>query len=169
MSEVQELGLEQTAKVPIYGGGKPYANKVIAYALINTCDSEKVLAHRWRMDHGGSPITHATVSFMSRLIMSAPMGMVVDHINHDKLDNRRCNLRICTTAQNNMNTSGRDAKSGIRGVYRSNGRSSWWAGIKVRGRAIYLGSFSTIEQARSTRRIAELRYFGEFAPLDSVT
>ena len=53
-----------------------------------------------------------------KFIMNAPKGMCVDHINHDGLDNRRENLRICTYSQNSQNKRLRvDSRSGYKGVY----------------------------------------------------
>ena len=55
---------------------------------------------------------------LHREIIGAPPGMVVDHINHDTLDNRKENLRLCTRSQNGMNRKGppSNSTSGVRGV-----------------------------------------------------
>ena len=55
---------------------------------------------------------------MHKFIMNAPKGMCVDHINHNGLDNRRENLRICSYSQNAQNKRRRvDSRSGYKGVY----------------------------------------------------
>lgn len=48
-----------------------------------------------------------TTILMHRLIMDCPKGRIVDHLNHDGLDNRRANMRICTYSQNNLNARAR--------------------------------------------------------------
>lgn len=59
------------------------------------------------------------VIYLSRFIMNAPKGKVVDHINHDTLDNRRENLRVITNTKNLQNRKGacKHSKSGIRNVH----------------------------------------------------
>ena len=96
---------------------------------------------------------------MHRIIMNAPKGMFVDHINHDTLDNRRSNLRIVTLAENQQNRKGaqRNNKgSGIRGVYPHQGK--WVAAIHINGRKKYLGIFNDIEDAAVCSEQARQRY-----------
>tara|TARA_R110001583_G_scaffold85211_1_gene223341 strand:- start:1103 stop:1750 length:648 start_codon:yes stop_codon:yes gene_type:complete len=63
-------------------------------------------------------ITPSGALMMHQFIMNSPKGMCVDHINHDGLDNRRENLRICTYSQNSQNKRRRvDSRSGYKGVY----------------------------------------------------
>jgi hypothetical protein len=87
--------------------------------------------------------------------------MVVDHINGNGLDNRRCNLRICTPAQNGLNSRPRvDGKSRFKGVFPHGDR--WRA--KVGGR--HLGLFDDeVEAAKARDRLAR-KLHGKFARLN---
>ena len=90
-------------------------------------------------------------------------NMVVDHINHNTLDNRKENLRICTQHQNTMNCSlSINNKSGCAGVSFSSKLNKWRSYIMVNRKQIHLGCFENIEDAISIRKEAEERYFGEY-------
>lgn len=92
--------------------------------------------------------------------------MQVDHINRDKSDCRRANLRICTSQQNSFNRMARrDSKTGIRGVTYDSKRDVYTAMIYCNGNAIPLGSFNDIDSAAKARSVAEKQYFGEYAPI----
>lgn len=85
---------------------------------------------------------------------------VVDHINGIKSDNRICNLRSVTTAENNMNKSfASNNKSGKVGVGLMKG-NRWRAHIKKNGKFYHLGSFDTFEEAVECRRYAEIDFWG---------
>lgn len=89
----------------------------------------------------------------------------VDHENRMPGDNRWINLRPATSTQQKINTGMRcDNSSGIRGVWFDAPRRKWSARIGVEKRKIFLGRFDSIDLAAEARRLAELRYFGEYAP-----
>lgn len=91
---------------------------------------------------------------------------IVDHENRNRADNRWVNLRPATWVQNCQNKNIRsDNKSGVTGVSFDAARGKWAARIRVDGRYLSLGRHSSKDDAISARRAAELRYFGEFAPL----
>lgn len=152
-----------TALLPIYGRAG-----VVAHAIIDADDMTLVEGHRWHLDKDGYVWCHLrkdgkdTTAKLHRIIMSAPVGMDVDHISGNGLDNRRCNLRVCTHAQNMMNMPGRKARSGYRGVRQFKNR--WHARIQINKRETHLGAFATAEEAWAARRAAEFQYKGEFAP-----
>ena len=99
---------------------------------------------------------------LHRLIMNTPKGYVTDHINGDKLDNRRENLRICTQHQNSMNTRiSKNNKSGVKGVS-TTPFGKYRARIMVNGVEIRLGHYETLEEATKARKRAERKYFGEY-------
>lgn len=104
---------------------------------------------------------------MSRQIMGFPEGMVVDHINHNVLDNRRCNLRVCTQQQNLMNRGkNKVSQTGIKGVSFLNDRlrnKPWMARIKFNGKAKTLGVFHTAKEAHVAYKKTARKLFGEFA------
>lgn len=105
---------------------------------------------------------------MHRAIMNCPEGMVVDHINGNKLDNRKINLRICTHKENIRNGKGMSHKK-YKGAYFSKERSKFYSKIKVNYKSIHLGYFSTEEAAASAYNQAAIKYHGEFAKLNVIS
>lgn len=102
---------------------------------------------------------------MHRLIINPPHDMDIDHINGDKLDNRRKNLRLATSSQNLANM-----KKIIKGIQRTkwNNNDRWRARIKVNYKSISLGCFATKLEAIKAYNEAAKRYFGEFARLNNI-
>ena len=104
---------------------------------------------------------------MHRLIMNPSEEMYIDHINGDRLDNRRCNLRICTNTQNSQN---RKIKKGrkYKGVCLERRNNKWRAYIDVNKIRINLGTFIYEIDAANAYNEAAIKYFGEFARLNPV-
>lgn len=111
------------------------------YVYGNTYDSngkaKKVKLHRW--------------------ITKAPVGYLVDHIDHETLNNVDSNLRIVTQSENQQNRRGapKSSKSGILGVSWNASRKKWVAKLKLNGKTTQIGYFEDIEEAE--RRIKEAR------------
>lgn len=104
--------------------------------------------------------------YLHRLIMGFPKGKDVDHINHDCLDNRRSNLRVCTRSENLANARARPNKHGYRGIFKHSRRKAWRARIGYRDGLQMSKYFSTPEgAARAYDEMARAR-FGEFATLN---
>lgn len=101
---------------------------------------------------------------MHRLIMKAKKGQLIDHINHNKLDNRKKNLRFCTRSESQRNRRKPcNNSTGFKGVYRSyskNGKK-WVAKIT-------LGTFQRKIDAAKIYNEAAKKYFGEFAKLNKL-
>ncbi len=130
--------------------------------------------HKWCLDGTGryanrsvgTRITHKAI-FLHRLILNAQPGDICDHINGDTLDNRRENLRLVTKSQNSQNRVRQSNNtSGYKGVSWCQGK--WQAYIKVNGKKIHLGTFSTPEEAARAYDAAAIKYFGKFAVLNFV-
>ena len=127
------------------------------YIKIDLDDIEKVRPYKWSMR--GNYISSGHIDKervrLHRFLVNAPNNMIVDHINHDVLDNRKVNLRICTASQNSMN------RSGVVGV--SKAWNKFRARIKIKGKQIELGNFDKFEDAVKAREKAEKKYFGKYA------
>lgn len=140
-------------------------------ALIDDQDFPMIVDMKWRSCRNYNTFYaqgHVLVDgvwrtvMMHRLILDAPTGVLVDHINGDGLDNRRANLRLVNNSQNQMNRKNVTSSSGYKGVTFLPKSGKWQAQIKKDGKNIYLGVFKTPEQAHAayTKKAREL--FGEF-------
>ncbi len=108
-----------------------------------------------------------TIVSMHREIMRAPKGMVCDHKNHNGLDNRKSNLRLCTNAQNLYNKMPKKGcASKYKGVSLGNDAKTWRARIGFKGRRINLGYFADEIKAALAYDDKAAELFGEFAYLN---
>ena len=104
---------------------------------------------------------------MHRVIMNAPPGMVVDHIDHDGLNNVRRKLRVCTPQQNARNQRPQQGGSSqYIGVCWLRQEQKWWARIQDNGRQRSLGLFDSEREAAKVRDAAAIAQHGEFASLN---
>jgi hypothetical protein len=146
-------------------------------AIVDDEDFAELSQHNWCAANGYAlrRVMVAGVShtvFMHRYLMAPPDGMFVDHINGNRADNRRENLRVVTKLQNchNMRSSRNQKKGKFKGVswYPGKGGGRWRAWIRVpgakpQGRSKYLGSFGSADQAALAYDKAARELFGEFA------
>ena len=139
-----------------------------AVAKVDEQDVGIVSRHSWSLSHGG--YAHAGSQgkslVMHRVLLNPPNNLQVDHINGDRLDNRRSNLRLATSVDNARNR--RDwgnGRSGFIGVkpYRRGGFESV---IRDGEKDVYLGLFSDATEAAIFRDVAALVLHGEFAALN---
>lgn len=146
--------------------------------VADECDSD-LAKFNWCIN-GAPPNTYARRTtkdgqsiYLHRMILERILGRplasaeYVDHINGDKLDNQRINLRLCTSSQNQANRKKTKNASGYKGVWRYPGREKQWvANIKVNRKKISLGYYYTPEEAYAAYCEAAKHYFGEFARLE---
>lgn len=139
------------------------------FTIVDDDDFEHLSQFKWcaqrgrKNDHYAARRTKGKYIYMHKIIMHCPVGLKVDHKNHNTLDNQKSNLRICTNAQNIANKTpvGRSKYLGV-----STNGFSWQATIRPNGKGIYLGSFKTEEEAAMAYDAAARVYFGDFANIN---
>ena len=176
------------------------------FALIDEEDYEKVMeAIKYKNGKPGKWYAHNVNSkygdytyaidgdrrkSIHRVVMGNPEGMDVDHINGDRLDNRKVNLRVCTRSQNSQNKKLRsDSKSGFKGVHHCPEHKKKYTSKKTgqtyvrvsknkkpyqayigdpsrAGRHRKLGCYATAEEAARVYDKKAIELFGEFAYLN---
>ena len=100
---------------------------------------------------------------MHRLIMNANKNQMIDHINQNRSDNRKSNLRFANKAQNSINSGVRtDNLSGFRGI--RNAGNKWCSQITHKQKMIVIGYFDNFEDAVIARIQREIELYGEFSP-----
>ena len=132
-------------------------------ALVDDEDYEYLSSKTWNYLFGGYARS-GTGELMHRVIMGNPKGVMIDHVNGDKLDNRRSNLRLATRSENFANgiVSKRN-KSGCKGVCWSRQMNKWDVRIKVNRKQIFLGLRDDLEEAKTLYREEHIKRFGEYS------
>ena len=144
---------------------KIYVNNSDDVILCDIEDWEKLKYYRWYKNMYGyaesNDENHKKIK-MHKVIIGNVGNMIIDHINRNKLDNRKCNLRVVTKKANGLNRDLRkENTSGYAGV--SEVDTGWKATITENGKNINIGIFSTKKRAIKARREAEKRIYGIYS------
>lgn len=161
-------------QIPLRG---KYSNGHVA--IVDDGDYALVSQFRWCLSVSGYANGLPGISFvtgqslMHRLIMQPPDHLVIDHINHDRLDNRRSNLRIATYTENSQNSLKPQYKIGTsskyKGVTWNKVTGAWSAQIVVDSKHLALGTrFLTQKDAAIAYNQAAVEYHGAFASLNII-
>lgn len=145
--------------------------------LIDESDFAKVSQYKWRacvVTGGVYAVTWMRINnkgshvYLHRYLLDFPVSDV-DHENRNTLDNRRANLRIATKSQNQFNKNlNKNNSSGFKGVSFNKAAQKYKAYIKHNRKLLYLGLFSTAEEAAGAYNEKAKELFGEFAKLNEV-
>jgi len=145
------------------------------FALVDDEDFEELNQFNWCFAQGYA-VRKITISGkrqnqgMHRLITNCPDGFEVDHINHDMLDNRKANLRVCRHSENVYNQKVRTyAKTSVyKGVYFHKRDGKWIAQIQLNNKRKFLGYFTNEIDAAIAYNVAAIELFGDFALLNEI-
>jgi hypothetical protein len=153
--------------IPLSQQGK---NKGLYFALVDDEDFKRCSKLRWSFNPNGYAERRKgkTIERLHRFIMNCPKGKEVDHINGNKLDNRKCNLRICTQHQNSFNKSKQQGKysSIYKGVCFFKRDKNWMANITKNNKYIFIGYFKEERHAAMAYDIWAKELFGKHARLN---
>ena len=143
-------------------------------AIVDDEDFERLNSFKWHYAGGYARRGFAVKGkwffhYMHRYALN--VDNIVDHINHDTLDNRKCNLRTVTGSQNhyNMKKWKLDASSKFKGVSWKKSKRRWTAYISVDKKQIGLGLFKEETDAAKAYNEAAARHYGDFALLNIIT
>ncbi len=139
-------------------------------ALVSDEDFDQLSAFSWHVS-GGYAVTNVpstgthryTLLGMHRVIARAQKGQQVDHINGNRLDNRRENLRLCVDQENARNRRVPEHSSVYKGVSWRKRERLWSSRIMVDGKSLWLGTFDQEATAAAIYDLAARKYFGAFA------
>lgn len=139
--------------------------------LIDAEDEEKVRQYKWHVikdKKGNLSVITSDRIYIHQLVIDFPSGEV-DHINLDRLDNRKSNLRVVTHQQNQINQPlQKNNTSGVSGVSFYPPRNKYRARIKIGQHEIHLGYYSTFEEAVQARNVGMECMFGEYGRYNDV-
>jgi len=150
------------------------------YAIVDVEDYEKLAKYKWyaaksdRRFYGQRKVVLkngkcGTYTIrMQRLILKPQQGKIIDHINHNGLDNRKANLRFVTPLQNSWNARKRlgNYTSKYKGVYFHKRDRRWHTKIRCKGREIFLGYFKDEKTAARAYDEKAKELFGLYAVLN---
>lgn len=141
------------------------------FAMVDKCDFDKLSQYKWYLSKVGYAARGETIDgkrktiYMHRQILQTPEDKEVDHINKNKLNNCRDNIRECSRRQNNANRKLK-SKTGFIGVEKKGNK--YRAYIKGVAKRISIGYFENLTDAAKAYNQEAIKLFGEFATLNNV-
>jgi hypothetical protein len=137
--------------------------------LLDKNDYEQLKDISWHIGAKGYVMSNNNL-YLNRVIMKTPKGMDTDHINGNKLDNRKQNLRIATRTQNNLNKGKQSTKasSKYKGVGWDKNRSLWMSFTTIKNKFKSFGRFKTEKEAAIKYNQEIIKYYGGFAKLNII-
>lgn len=152
---------------------RDWTGSVIAFALVDEPDLEHLTSFRWCLNSFGYAVRGVhkegggtALRLMHRDILKPSPNEVIDHINGDRLDNRRSNLRVCSQSNNTKNRGkSRNNKTGFKGIY-LDALGYYAASITHEGKVYSLGTHKSVEAAARAYDSAAAYFHGEFARLN---
>lgn len=106
---------------------------------------------------------------LHRYLLNAKDGQFVDHINGNGLDNRMCNLRLCSLSENQMNRKKQSNNtSGYKGVTWNKNKSKWAVRIQFNKKSKHIGYFNCVKEAAKAYNDAAIKYHKNFAVLNKL-
>lgn len=143
--------------------------------LIDLDDIDKCKDYNWYIGSSGYVITNIRIDkkvksiLLHRLIMNTILDKHTDHINHNNLDNRKYNLRICSISENHMNVISKTGSSKYKGVYYNKKSNKYISYIGIgNNKQLNLGRFDNEIDAAKAYNEAAIKYFGEFCCLNEI-
>lgn len=139
---------------------------VAGHCLVDDEDFDRAMRHKWHVRPDGyvAGMVNRKTTLMHRFIAKTPKGKVTDHINGNRRDNRRSNLRVCNMSENMANTRAkRHSDSGIKGVLWDKVRKKWAVYLKHNYICMNIGRFDRLSDAKAAYEVAATVYFGKFA------
>ncbi len=150
------------------------------YAIVDVEDYDRIAKYKWyaakcdRRFYGQRKVVLkngkcGTYTIrMQRLILKPQQGKIIDHINHNGLDNRKANLRFVTPLQNSWNARKQSGKhtSKYKGVHFHKRNRRWQTKIRCKGKEIYLGNFKDEQAAARAYDEKAKELFGQYAALN---
>ena len=136
--------------------------------IVDDEDFDELNKYKWCISASGYAVRNRSrkigkiLLYMAKEILPCSTGIVVDHINGNKLDNRKKNLRRCTQAENSRNRHSTGGFSGIRGVTWHPQSRKWRALIMLNGKSVHIGLFEIKEDAGRAYDKKSKELFGEF-------
>lgn len=158
-------------KMMVHNGEKTYQEIDV---LVDDEDADWICQYRWRVEKNGYVVRgmrnkegryyllrlHRQIMKRHGLLKYKDFfeNLEVDHINHNKLDNRKVNLRVCTPGENKRNRSSKNGD--LRGIQLT--KRGFRVTIYVEGKAIYIGTFPNLKLAKHYYNLAGSQLHGEF-------
>ena len=171
ISDLEQISSDTAIQIPLWGRD----GQILGWAIIDSSDAPEIAPHRWCKSFHGYVVRRTNkenglkLVRLHRVLIQPSKSELVDHIDGNPLNNRRSNLRICTSAENSRNARiSKNNVSGYKGVSWAKRCQKYRASIGVDHKQIHLGLFSNPEDAAEAYNRAALLHHGEFASLNII-